>query len=87
MPTQYRRDFRDRAVRMVTAPREAHETEWVAIQVIVSGLSVGAETVRKWMCRSEIDAPAKIISTLGRNHVYYCTLHEHAWNGQTIQVG
>jgi transposase len=56
MPRQYPKDFRDRAVRLVTESREDHETEWAAIQIVASRLSVGAETLRKWMRRSEIDA-------------------------------
>ena len=31
MPRQYPKDFRDRAVRLVTESREDHETEWSAI--------------------------------------------------------
>ena len=56
MPRQYSRDFRVRAVRLVTDFRENHETEWAAIQVVASRLSVGAETLRKWMRLCEIDA-------------------------------
>jgi transposase len=56
MPRQYPKDFRDRAVRLVTESREDHETEWATIQVVASRLNVGAETLRKWMRRSEIDA-------------------------------
>jgi transposase len=43
-------------VRLVTESRENHETEWAAIQVFAGLLNMGAETLRKWMRRSEIDA-------------------------------
>ena len=56
MPRQYPKEFRDRAVRLVTESREDHETEWAAIQIVASRLNVGAETLRKWMRRSEINA-------------------------------
>ena len=56
MPRQYPKEFRDPAVRLVTESREDHETEWAAIQIVASWLNVGAETLRKWMRRSEIDA-------------------------------
>lgn len=56
MPRQYPKDFRDRAVRLVTESKEDHVTEWAAIQVVASRLNVGAETLRKWMQRCEIDA-------------------------------
>lgn len=56
MPRQYPQEFSDRAVRLVTESREDHETEWAGIQIVASRLNVGAETLRKWMRRSEIDA-------------------------------
>ena len=56
IPRKYPKDFRDRAVRLVVESREDYETEWAAIQVVASRLNVGAETVRKWMRRSEFDA-------------------------------
>jgi|GEM_PF-2041416 transposase len=56
MPKQYPKDFRDRAVRLVNESRENYETEWAAIQVVAGRLNMGAETLRKWMRRSEIDA-------------------------------
>ena len=56
MPKQYPEDFRDRAVRLVNESRENYETEWAAIQVVARRLNMGAETLRKWMRRSEIDA-------------------------------
>ena len=56
MPKQYPEDFRDRAVRLVNESRENYETEWAAIQVVAGRLNMGAETLRKWMRRSEIDA-------------------------------
>lgn len=59
MPRQYLKEFRDRAVRLVTESGEDHETEWTAIQIVASRLNVGAETLRKWMCRSVIDAGVK----------------------------
>ena len=43
-------------MRLVTESREDHETEWAAIQIFASRLIVGAETLRKWTRRSEIDA-------------------------------
>jgi transposase len=56
MPRQYPKEFRDRDVRLVTESRGDPETGWAAHQVVASRLNVGAETLRKWMRRSEIDA-------------------------------
>jgi transposase len=39
MPRQYPREFRERAVRLVTESRDDHETEWSAIKT--SGDTVG----------------------------------------------
>ena len=58
MPGQYPKDFHDRAHSPVMDLEENHETGWAAIQVIPSRLSVGAETVSKWMRRCEIDTRA-----------------------------
>ena len=35
---------------------ENYETEWAAIQEVAGPINLGAGTLRKWMCRSEIDA-------------------------------
>jgi len=59
MPKQHPKDFRDRVVRLVNESRENYETEWGAIQVVAGRLNMGAETLRKWMHRSEIDACAR----------------------------
>ena len=56
MPRQYPQDFRDLAVRLVTESREDRETEWAAIQIVACRLSVWADTLRKWMRHSKIDA-------------------------------
>lgn len=56
MPRQYPKDFRGRAVRLVSESLEDHETAWAAIQVVASRSNVATEALRKWMLRSEIDA-------------------------------
>jgi hypothetical protein len=44
MPKQYPRDFRRRAIRLVTESRDDHETEWSAIRQVATRLDVGPET-------------------------------------------
>jgi len=56
MPKQYPRDFRERAVRLVTETRSDHDTEWSAISQVATRLGVGPETVRKWVRQAEINA-------------------------------
>jgi len=45
MPKQYPRDFRRRAIRLVTESRDDHETEWSAIRQVATRLDVGPETL------------------------------------------
>ena len=55
-PSKYSADFRARAVRLVSDARPDHETEWAAMTSVAAKLGVSAETVRKWVRRSEVDA-------------------------------
>jgi transposase len=43
-------------VRLVAEARPDHETEWAAMTSVAAKLGVGAETVRTWVRRSEVDA-------------------------------
>jgi transposase len=57
MPKQYPKDLRDRAVRLVTEQRGEYETEYEAIRSVAAKLGIGsAETLRKWVRQSEVDA-------------------------------
>lgn len=59
MPVSYSPDFRARAVRLVKESLDAADppvTEWAAIKLVATRLNVGAETLRKWIRRSEVDS-------------------------------
>ncbi len=54
---RYPPELRERAVRMVAEVRDQHKTEWAAIGAVADLLGVGsAETVRKWVRQTQVDA-------------------------------
>jgi transposase len=56
-PSSYSPEIRERAVRMVAESRAGYGSEFEAIKSVASKLGIGsAETLRKWVRRSEIDA-------------------------------
>ena len=55
-PSSYPQELRERAVRMVVETRADYASEFEAIKSIAGKLGIGsAETLRKWVRRSEID--------------------------------
>ena len=55
--TRYPTELRERAVRMVAEIRPQYESEYAAICAVATKLGITtAETVRKWIRRTEIDA-------------------------------
>jgi len=55
-PSSYPPEFRDRAVRLVLETKADYGSEFEAIRSIAAKLGIGsAETLRKWVRRSEID--------------------------------
>ena len=56
-PSSYPQELRERAVRMVAETRADYPSEFEAIKSIAGKLGIGsAETLRKWVRRSEIDS-------------------------------
>jgi transposase len=56
-PSSYPPEVRERAVRMVAETKGDYPSEFLAIQSVARKLGIGsAETLRKWVRRSEIDA-------------------------------
>ena len=56
-PSSYSPEIRERAVRMVAESRAGYGSEFEAIKSVASKLGIGsAETLRKWVRRSEVDA-------------------------------
>jgi transposase len=57
---RYPPELRERAVRMVVEISDQHDSEWAAISEVARLLGVGtAETVRKWVRQSQIDAGSR----------------------------
>jgi transposase len=52
---RYRRELRERAVRMVFEHQEEHPSQWAAICSIAQKFGISHETLRKWVRRAEVD--------------------------------
>ena len=48
-------EVRERAVRMVSEHRQEHDSEWDTIVSIAEKIGCSAETLRKWVRRSQVD--------------------------------
>ena len=48
-------EVRERAVRMVREHREAHGSQWAAIQSIAAKIGCSGETLRNWVRQAERD--------------------------------
>ena len=56
-PSSYSPEIRERAVRLVAESKGEYGSEFEAIKSVASKLGIGsAETLRKWVRRSEVDA-------------------------------
>ena len=56
-PSSYSPEIRERAVRLVAESKAEYGSEFEAIKSVASKLGIGsAETLRKWVRRSEVDA-------------------------------
>jgi transposase len=55
-PSKYPAEVRERAVRLVFEQLPSHESEWAAISSIAGKMGFTAETLRKWVRRSQRDA-------------------------------
>ena len=53
--TRYSPEVRERAVRMVLEHQGEYASQWAAISSIASKIGCTAETLRKWVRRSEVD--------------------------------
>jgi transposase len=53
--TRFSPEVRERAVRLVQEHRADYETQWAAITSIASKIGCSAETLRKWVRRTELD--------------------------------
>ena len=54
-PSGFSPEVRERAVRRVLAQRDAHDSQWAAIESIAGKIGYTAETLRKWVRQRERD--------------------------------
>jgi transposase len=54
--SKYSAEVRERAVRLVFEQLPSHDSEWAAITSIAEKMGCTAETLRKWVRRSQRDA-------------------------------
>ena len=55
-PSRFSPEVRERAVRMVEEHREAHASEWAALQSVAPKLGYTAETLREWVRQAQRNA-------------------------------
>ena len=56
MPSRFDRETRAKAVRLVRDHVGDYESGWAAIKAVSARLGTSAETLRKWIRQSEVDA-------------------------------
>jgi transposase len=56
MAIRYDENTKVRAVRLVREHRDDYGSEWAAMRAIAGRLGMSAETLRKWVRQSEVDA-------------------------------
>ena len=54
-PSGFSPEVRERAVRLVLAQQDAHDSQWAAIESIAGKIGCTAETLRKWVRQRERD--------------------------------
>ena len=54
-PSRFSAEVRERAVRLVVAQQDAHDSQWAAIESIAGKIGCTAETLRKWVRQRERD--------------------------------
>jgi transposase len=54
-PSRFSAEVRERAVRLVLAQQDAHDSQWAAIESIAGKIGCTAETLRKWVRQRERD--------------------------------
>jgi transposase len=54
--TRYSQEVRERAVRMVSEHRNEYPSEWATIASISAKIGCTAETLRRWVALSQVDA-------------------------------
>ncbi len=68
--SKYSPEVKERAVRLVVESTASHGSEWAAIESVAEKIGCTAETLRKWVRRSEVDAGKRPgLTTAEREHM------------------
>jgi transposase len=68
--SKYSPEVKERAVRLVIETTASHGSEWAAIESVAEKIGCTAETLRKWVRRSEVDAGKRPgLTTAEREHM------------------
>ena len=60
-PSNYPREVRERAVRLVIESKQEYSSEFEAIRSIAKKLGIGSpETLRKWVRQAEVDGGVRV---------------------------
>ena len=55
--SNYRKELRDRAVRLVEEVRAGHASEWAAMESVASNLGIGSvQTIHNWVRKAQVGA-------------------------------
>ena len=82
MPSRFDKETKAKAVRLVKDHVADYESEWAAMKAIAARLGTSAETVRKWVRQSDVDAgQAPGVPTESAREIRALSASAWSWSG------